>query len=81
MRYSPDLDRSYWRDASIIRLLEAADRSGSELSIALAERLCDLTDVQDQLEEALKDLADEQQCRDKWQEEANDLRAELELRG
>jgi len=71
-------DRNYYSMLTDCELITYAyDHAEADLELVLTERLCALVDVEDQLHEALRDLKDEQDRRDKWQEEANDLRAEL----
>ena len=71
-------DRNYYSMLTDCELITYADNhAATDLELVLMERLSALVDVEDQLHEALRDLKDEQDCRDKGQEEANDLRAEL----
>lgn len=42
MTYRPDHDRTYWRSVPDLRLVEEAEYSNDELTIALGERLDDL---------------------------------------
>jgi len=71
-------DRNYYSMLTDCELITYAyDHAGADLELVLTERLCTLVDVEDQLHEALRDLKDEQDRRDKWQAEANELRAEL----
>lgn len=51
-------DRAHWRMMEDVELIEAARESGHELCIALGERLDDLRDLPDQLEEAQAGLED-----------------------
>jgi hypothetical protein len=70
-------DRNYLRmcsDAELVRI--ALDRN-HELAVVLAERLSELLDVEDQLEDAKK-LIDELSHRcDTWMEETVSLQAQL----
>jgi len=71
-------DRNYYSMLTDCELITYADNHGAtDLEIVLTKRLCELVDVEYELHAALRDLKDEQDRRDKWQEEANDLRAEL----
>ena len=45
-------DRAHWRMMDDIELIEAVRHSSDELTIALGDRLDDLRDLPDQLEEA-----------------------------
>lgn len=63
-------DRAHWRMMDDIELIEAARHSSDELTIALGDRLDDLRDLPDQLEEAQAGLEDAEKTIDY-------LRAEL----
>lgn len=66
-------------DAELVRM--ALDRD-HELAVVLAERLSELLTVEDELEDAKKEIEDLDKHWTKWMEEANALRAELDaLRG
>jgi hypothetical protein len=58
-------------DSELVRI--ALDRD-HELSVVLAERLSELLDVQEQLEDANKELLELYARLDSWMEQANALR-------
>ena len=64
-------------DAELVRT--ALDRD-HELAVVLAERLSELLDVQEQLEDANKELLELYARLDKWQAEANTLQAQLDAK-
>lgn len=70
MTYNPNEDRNYWRCCGDRRLIAAARDSGHELAIALGERLDDLTDLEDELEQLRIE-------RDELDRRVDDLREEL----
>ena len=75
-------DRNYLRMLSDGELVCTALNRNHELAVVLAERLSELLDVQDQLEDAKKEIEDLDKHWTKWMEEANALRAEVDaLRG
>jgi hypothetical protein len=51
--YDPFYDRTDWRRCDDQRLTAAARESNHELCIALGERLEDLTDIDDQLQDVI----------------------------
>ena len=70
-------DRNYLRMLSDGELVRTALDRNHELAVVLAERLSELLDVEDQLEDAKK-LIDELSHRcDTWMEQANTLHAQL----
>jgi len=71
-------DRNYLTmlsDAELVRI--ALDRN-HELAVVLAERLAELLDVEDQLEDAKREIDELNASRDHWQAEANMLQASLD---
>ena len=75
-------DRNYLSMLSDSELVRTALDRNHELAVVLAERLSELLDVQEQLEEAKKEIEDLDKHWTKWMDEANALRAELDaLRG
>jgi hypothetical protein len=62
-------------DSELVRI--ALDRD-HELAIVLAERLSELLDVEDQLEDAKKEIVELNARLDSWMEQANTLHAQLE---
>jgi hypothetical protein len=71
-------DRNYLSmlsDAELVRI--ALDRN-HELAVVLAERLSELLDVEDQLEDAKREIDELNASRDHWQAEANMLQASLD---
>ena len=70
-------DRNYLRMLSDGELVRTALDRNHELAVVLAERLAELLDVEDQLEDAKK-LIDELSHRcDTWMEETVSLQAQL----
>ena len=70
-------DRNYYRMLSDSELIRVAFDSHFELDVVLAERLSELLDVENQLEDAKK-LIDELSHRcDTWMEETVSLQAQL----
>jgi hypothetical protein len=70
-------DRNYLRMLSDGELVRTALDRNHELAVVLAERLSELLDVEDQLEDAKK-LIDELSHRcDRWMEETVSLQAQL----
>lgn len=51
-------DRTYWRSCSTSRLIEEARESGDELCIAIGERLEELDNADERLEEILAEIED-----------------------
>jgi peptidoglycan hydrolase CwlO-like protein len=75
-------DRNYLSMLSDSELVRTALDRNHELAVVLAERLSELLDVQEQLDDAKKEIEDLDKHWTKWMEEANALRAELDaLRG
>lgn len=75
-------DRNYLSMLSDSELVRTALDRDHELAVVLAERLSELLTVEDELEEAKKEIEDLDKHWTKWMEEANTLRAELDaLRG
>jgi hypothetical protein len=62
-------------DAELVRT--ALDRD-HELAVVLAERLSELLDVQEQLDDANKEIVELNARLDSWMEQANTLHAQLE---
>lgn len=71
-------DRNYLAMLSDRELVHAALDRDHELAIVLAERLRDLLDVQEELNEAKNELDEVNKRLDHWQAEANMLQASLD---
>ena len=71
-------DRNYLRMLSDSELVRTALDRNHELAVVLAERLAELLDVEDQLEDAKKLIDELSDSRDSWIEEAAALQAQLE---
>jgi len=63
-------DRNYLRMLSDSELIRTALDRNHELAVVLAERLSVLLDVEDQLEDAKKEIDELTESRDIWQAEA-----------
>jgi hypothetical protein len=59
----------------------ARDNFTTDLELVLLERLWALTDVEDQLEDAKKEIVELNARLDSWMEQANTLHAQLEAQG
>jgi uncharacterized coiled-coil DUF342 family protein len=70
-------DRNYLTMLSDAELVRTALDRDHELAVVLAERLSELLDVQEQLDEAKNELDEVNARLDKWQAEANELHAQL----
>ena len=70
-------DRAHWRMMDDIELIEAARHSSDELTIALGDRLDDLRDLPDQLEEAQAGLEDAEKTIDYLRAELRETEAQL----
>jgi len=77
MSYSPTHDRTYWRDASERRLIEAARDSHHELAIALGERLEDLADYPDMIADLIAERDELDKRCDMLRDELNELHEAL----
>jgi len=73
-------DRTYWRMVSDTRLTETARYSDNDLALVLGERLEALLDVQAQLDDANKEIAELNARLDSWMEQANTLHAQLDAK-
>jgi len=73
-------DRTYWRMVSDTRLTETARYCDNDLALVLGERLEALLDVQAQLDDANKEIAELNKRLDRWMEQANTLQAQLEAK-
>lgn len=73
-------DRNYLRMLSDGELVRTALDRNHELAVVLAERLSELLDVEDQLEEAKKEIDELNARLDSWMEQANTLHAQLEAK-
>jgi hypothetical protein len=73
-------DRNYLRMLSDSELVRTALDRNHELAVVLAERLAELLDVEDQLEDAKKLIDELSDSRDSWIEEAAALQAQLEAK-
>jgi len=71
-------DRNYLRMLSDSELIRTALDRNHELAVVLAERLSELLDVEDQLEDAKKEIEDLDKHWTNWMEKANDLQAQLD---
>jgi molecular chaperone GrpE (heat shock protein) len=70
-------DRNYLRMLSDGELVRTALDRNHELAVVLAERLSELLDVEDQLEDAKKLIDELSDSRDSWMEETVSLQAQL----
>jgi hypothetical protein len=73
-------DRNYLRmlsDSELVNMGRERD-SGDDLVLVLAERLAELLDVEDQLEDAKREIVELEHRVDSWMGEANALQAQLE---
>jgi hemerythrin len=70
-------DRNYLRMLSDSELVRTALDRNHELAVVLAERLAELLDAKDQLEDAKKLIDELSDSRDSWIEEAASLQAQL----
>lgn len=73
-------DRNYLRMLSDGELVRTALDRNHELAVVLAERLSELLDVEEQLEEAKKEIDELNARLDSWMEQANTLHAQLEAK-
>lgn len=71
-------DRTYFRMLSDTALADAARYCDNDLALVLGERLRDLLDVEDQLEDAKREITELSDRLDLWQAEANMLQASLD---
>jgi hypothetical protein len=71
-------DRNYLRMLSDSELVRTALDRNHELAVVLAERLAELLDVEDQLEDAKREIVELEHRVDSWMGEANALQAQLE---
>jgi len=72
-------DRNYFRmmhDSELTRY--ARDNFTTDLELVLLERLWALTDVEEHLEDAKKEIVELNARLDSWMEQANTLHAQLE---
>lgn len=70
-------DRAHWRMMDDIELIEAARHSSDELTIALGDRLDDMRDLPDQLEEAQAGLEDAEKTIEYLRAELRETEAQL----
>lgn len=70
-------DRAHWRMMEDVELIEAARHSSDELTIALGDRLDDLRDLPDQLEEAQAGLEDAEKTIEYLRAELRETEAQL----
>ena len=70
-------DRNYLRMLSDGELVRTALDRNHELAVVLAERLSELLDVEDELEDAKKLIDELSASRDSWIEETAALQAQL----
>jgi hypothetical protein len=73
-------DRNYLRMLSDGELVRTALDRNHELAVVLAERLAELLDVENQLEDAKKEIVELNDRLDRWMEQANTLQAQLEAK-
>jgi len=71
-------DRNYLRMLSDSELVRTALDRNHELAVVLGERLAELLNVEDQLEDAKREIDELNASRDHWQAEANMLQASLD---
>jgi len=71
-------DRTYWRMVSDTRLTETARYCDNDLALVLGERLEALLDVQAQLDDANKEIAELNARLDIWQAEAVELQRQFD---
>jgi len=71
-------DRTYWRMVSDTRLTETARYCDNDLALVLGERLEALLDVQAQLDNANKEIAELNARLDIWQAEAIELQRQFD---
>jgi len=71
-------DRTYWRMVSDTRLTETARYCDNDLALVLGERLETLLDVQAQLDDANKEIAELNARLDIWQAEAVELQRQFD---
>jgi hypothetical protein len=75
-------DRSYFRMMHDVELTRyARDNFTTDLELVLLERLWALTDVEEHLEDANKEIVELNARLDSWMEQANTLHAQLEAQG
>ena len=74
-------DRNYLRMMHDVELTRyAQDNVRTELEFILLERLAELLDVEDQLEDAKREIDELNARLDRWMEQANTLQAQLEAK-
>jgi hypothetical protein len=74
-------DRTYWRmmpNSDLI--IAAAERYTTDLELVLLERLEELSDVEEQLYDAKREIVELNARLDRWMEQANTLAAQLEAK-
>lgn len=71
-------DRTYWRMVSDTRLTETARYCDNDLALVLGERLETLLDVQAELDDANKEIAELNARLDIWQAEAIELQRQFD---
>jgi hypothetical protein len=75
-------DRNYLRMMHDVELTRyARDNFTTDLELVLLERLWALTDVEEHLEDANKEIIELNARLDSWMEQANTLHAQLEAQG
>ena len=75
-------DRNYLRMMHDVELTRyARDNFTTDLELVLLERLWALTDVEEHLEDANKEIIELNARLDSWMEQANTLHAQLEVQG
>jgi len=74
-------DRNYLRMMHDVELTRfASDNNTTDLELVLLERLRVLLDVEEQLDDAKKEIVELNARLDKWQAEANTLQAQLDAK-
>ena len=74
-------DRNYLRMMQDVELTRhAQDNVRTELELVLLERLQTLLDVEDELEDARREIVELNARLDRWMEQANTLAAQLEAK-
>jgi hypothetical protein len=73
-------DRNYLRMLSDSELIQVANDGYIETSIVLAERLSALLTVEDELEDAKREIVELNDRLDRWMEHTNTLQAQLDAK-
>lgn len=73
-------DRNYLRMLSDSELVRTALDRNHELAVVLGERLAELLNAEDQLEDAKREIDELNARLDSWMEQANNLQAQLDAK-